>query len=44
MRDFANRIGITERAVQRIVAELEDAGYHLSHGREGRTNRYSVTR
>ncbi len=35
------QIGITERAVQRIIAELEAAGY-LSHGREGRNNHYTV--
>ncbi|HEX3148512.1 MAG TPA: helix-turn-helix domain-containing protein [Gemmataceae bacterium] len=41
MRDVALRIGITERAVQRIVAELEDGGY-LTITREGRRNRYEV--
>ena len=40
-RDLATKIGITERAVQRIIAELEAAGY-LSHGREGRNNHYKV--
>jgi len=39
LRDIAARIGITERAAQRIVAELEAAGY-LSHQKEGRRNRY----
>jgi DNA-binding IclR family transcriptional regulator len=41
IRDVAARVGITERAVQRIVAELEEAGY-LSHEREGRRNAYRV--
>ena len=41
MRDVAERVGITERAVQRIVAELEAAGY-LTRSREGRRNRYEV--
>jgi biotin operon repressor len=41
MRDVAERIGITERAVQRIVAELEESGY-LVRSREGRRNRYQV--
>jgi len=41
MREVAARVGITERAVQRIVAELEEAGY-LSRLREGRANRYIV--
>lgn len=41
MREVAVRVGITERAVQRIVGELEKAGY-LSRLREGRANRYTV--
>ena len=41
LRDVAERVGITERAVQRIVADLEEAGY-LSRAREGRRNRYEV--
>ena len=41
LREAAERIGITERAVQRIVAELEEAGY-LMRSREGRRNRYVV--
>jgi DNA-binding transcriptional ArsR family regulator len=39
LREVAARVGITERAVQRIVAELEDAGY-LERNRNGRRNRY----
>ena len=41
MREVAAEVGITERAVQRIVAELEDEGY-LRHERAGRSNRYRV--
>lgn len=41
MRDVANLVGITERAVQRIVADLEEAGY-LERTRQGRRNRYTV--
>jgi DNA-binding Lrp family transcriptional regulator len=41
MRDVAEAVGITERAAQRIVAELEEAGY-LTREREGRRNRYDV--
>jgi predicted transcriptional regulator of viral defense system len=41
LRDVADRVGITERAVQRIVTDLEQAGY-LSRAREGRRNHYSV--
>jgi DNA-binding Lrp family transcriptional regulator len=41
LRDVAEKVGITERAVQRIVAELEDADY-LTHERVGRRNSYEV--
>ena len=41
LRDVATRVGITERAAQRIVAELESEGY-LSHIIVGRRNRYEV--
>src|SRR5262249_20644744 len=41
MRDVAELVGITERAVQRIVAELEEAGY-VERLRNGRRNRYEV--
>jgi DNA-binding MarR family transcriptional regulator len=41
LREVSERIGITERAVQRIVAELEEGGF-LVRGREGRRNRYLV--
>lgn len=41
LRDVADRVGITERAAQRIVAELEEAGY-LTHEKVGRRNRYYV--
>lgn len=41
IRDLAVGVGITERAVQRIIAELEEAGY-LTHDREGRRNRYEL--
>jgi len=43
LRDVADRIGITERAAQRIVAELETAGY-LDVRRVGRRNVYRVHR
>ncbi len=41
LRDVAERIGITERAVQLIVADLETAGY-LTRTRVGRRNRYTI--
>lgn len=41
MRDVADLVGITERAVQRIVNELSEAGY-LQVTKEGRRNIYEV--
>ncbi len=43
MREAAAAIGITERAVQRIVSELDAAGA-LSITRQGRRNRYELNR
>lgn len=41
LRDVAAQVGITERAVQRIVTDLEGEGY-LSVYKEGRRNRYRI--
>jgi predicted ArsR family transcriptional regulator len=41
LRDVAERVGVTERAAQRIVSELVDAGY-LERLREGRRNSHRV--
>lgn len=41
MRDVAAWVGITERAVQGIVRELEAAGI-LTRVRSGRRNRYEI--
>ena len=41
VRDIAPRVGVTERAVQRILRELQAEGY-LQRQRVGRRNRYSV--
>jgi len=41
LREVAARVGITERAVQRIVADLETAGY-LRRDRTGRRNSYQI--
>ena len=41
LREVAIRVGITERATQRIVAELEQGGY-LRHERKGRRNHYEL--
>jgi len=41
MRDISAVVGLTERTVQAIVADLEAAGY-LTRGRIGRRNLYTV--
>jgi hypothetical protein len=41
IRDVAQLTGITERAAQRIIADLIEAGY-LERRRVGRRNRYDV--
>ena len=41
MRDISAVVGLTERTVQAIVADLETAGY-LTRGRIGRRNLYTV--
>jgi DNA-binding Lrp family transcriptional regulator len=41
LRDVADQVGVTERAVQRIVADLEDGGY-LRRRRLGRQNVYEI--
>ena len=40
-RDMAQMVGITERAAQRIVADLIDSGY-VESKRVGRRNHYRV--
>lgn len=41
VRDIAQLVGITERCVQRILGELEEAGY-ISRVHHGRRNSYQV--
>ena len=41
VRDLAARLGITERATQRILADLDEAGY-LERRRLGRRTRYEL--
>jgi DNA-binding MarR family transcriptional regulator len=41
LREVAAQVGITERATQRIVHDLEEAGY-LTIEREGRRNHYHL--
>jgi predicted transcriptional regulator len=43
LRDVAERVGITERATQRILADLIGAGY-VKTKRIGRRNQYAVDR
>jgi len=43
LRDIAGIVGITERAAQRIVSDLVEAGY-VTREREGRRNRYALDR
>jgi predicted ArsR family transcriptional regulator len=43
LRDVAGQVGITERATQRILAELIDAGY-VKAERVGRRNNYTIDR
>lgn len=42
LREVASLVGITERAVQRIVSDLEEGGY-LSKTKEGRNNIYHLS-
>ncbi len=41
LREVATKVGTTERAVQKIVAELEEAGV-LKRKRVGRRNHYVI--
>jgi len=43
LREVAQLVGITERSVQRVVADLEAGGY-LVRGRDGRRNSYVIKR
>jgi len=41
LRDIADEVGITERAVHRLIADLVEEGY-LEVTKEGRRNHYRV--
>ncbi|WP_369382079.1 helix-turn-helix transcriptional regulator [Streptomyces sp. cg36] len=41
IRDLAAHCRLTERAVQKIISDLEQGGY-LSHTRQGRSNTYRI--
>jgi hypothetical protein len=43
LRDVALEVGITERAVQKIVKDMQDAGF-LTINKQGRRNRYQINR
>ena len=43
LRDIASRVGITERAAQRIVSDLAAEGY-VTCNRVGRRNHYTINR
>ncbi len=43
MRDIAESVGITERAAQRIVADLVESGY-VRRERVGRRSHYTLNR
>lgn len=43
MRDIASEVKITERAVQRIIAELTSEGY-INHSKCGRRNSYTINK
>jgi DNA-binding transcriptional ArsR family regulator len=43
VREIARSVGITERAVQRILGELEEAGV-ISRLRQGRRTHYEIDR
>ena len=43
LRDVAEKVGITERAAQRIVADLVEAGF-VERKKIGRRNHYSIDR
>jgi predicted transcriptional regulator len=42
-RDVAQKVGITERAAQRIIADLIAGGY-IERTKIGRRNRYTINR
>ena len=43
LREVAQRVGVTERAAQRILSDLVDGGY-VTAERVGRRNRYTIDR
>ncbi|MBM3142597.1 MAG: winged helix-turn-helix transcriptional regulator [Chloroflexi bacterium] len=40
-REIAQEVGVTERAIQKVIFDLDRGGYIVRH-REGRGNRYTI--
>ena len=40
-REIAQEVGVTERAIQKVIFDLEESGYIIRH-RVGRSNRYTL--
>ena len=43
LRDVAQQVGITERAVQKIVRDMQNAGF-ITISKQGRCNRYRINK
>lgn len=41
LRDIADRVGVTERTVMRLITQLDHAGF-LKRSRRGRGNHYEI--
>ena len=41
LRDIADRVGVTERTVMRLITQLDQAGF-LKRSRRGRGNHYEI--
>ena len=41
LRDIAERVGLTERTVMRLITQLDEAGF-LKRSRRGRRNHYEI--
>jgi len=41
LRDIADRVGVTERTVMRLITQLDQAGF-LNRSRRGRGNHYEI--
>lgn len=41
LRDLADRVGVTERTIMRLITQLDQAGF-LKRSRRGRCNHYEI--